>query len=134
MWSRRTKFDFYWPAFAHLGEVPVLNKELYFQGTDVDNEAFGFQERWYEYRYGINKITGRLRSTAPLSLECWHLAQNFLSLPTLNSTFIQENPDVNRVLALVGNGYEQFIFDSVIRCRCSRVMPVYSTPGLVDHF
>lgn len=92
MWSRRTKFDFYWPAFAHLGEVPVLNKEIFFSGDSTDDQAFGYQERWYEYRYGVNKITGRLRSTSANSLDYWHLAQKFDSLPTLNSTFIRENP------------------------------------------
>ena len=132
MWSRRTKFDFYWPAFAHLGEVPVLNKEIFYQGTDADDQAFAYQERWYEYRYGVNKITGKLRSGIDGSLDVWHLAQYFSSLPTLNDTFIRENPPVNRVLAVQDE--PQFIFDSVIRCRCSRVMPVYSTPGLVDHF
>lgn len=133
MWSRQTKFDFYWPAFAHLGEVPVLNKEIYWQGDDtVDDKAFAYQERWYEYRYGINKITGVLRSTAPNSLDCWHLATKFDNLPTFNSTFIQENPPVSRVLAVQNE--PQFIFDSVVKCRCARVMPVYSVPGLVDHF
>ena len=136
MWSRRTKFDFYWPAFAHLGEVPVLNKEIYVQPSaadaSLDDQAFGYQERWYEYRYANNHITGKLRSGITGSLDIWHLAQYFANTPTLNSTFIEENPPVNRVLAVQTE--PQFIFDSVIRCRCSRVMPVYSTPGLVDHF
>lgn len=132
-WSRRTKFDFYWPAFAHLGEVPILNKEIYYQNNPTDdNAAFGYQERWYEYRYGVNKITGKLRSGVTGSLDVWHLAQNFANLPTLNSTFIEENPPISRVLAVQDE--PQFIFDSVIKCQMSRVMPVYSTPGLVDHF
>lgn len=132
-WSRRTKFDFYWPAFAHLGEVPILNKELYYQNdVSVDDQAFGYQERWYEYRYGVNKITGKLRSGVAGSLDFWHLAQHFGSLPTLNSTFIEENPPISRVIAVQDE--PQFIFDSVIKCFMSRVMPVYSTPGLIDRF
>lgn len=133
MWSRQTKFDFYWPAFAHLGEVPILNKELYYSGdSSVDDKAFGYQERWYEYRYGISKITGKLRSGISGSLDCWHLAQYFSNLPTLNSTFINEDPPIDRVIAVVDE--PQFIFDSVIKCKMARVMPVYSVPGLVDHF
>lgn len=133
MWSRRTKFDFYWPAFAHLGEVPVFNKEIYYQNNASDDDAaFGYQERWYEYRYGINKITGKLRSGVSGSLDVWHLAQNFANLPTLASTFIEEAPPVSRVLAVQNEPH--FIFDSVIKCKMARVMPVYSTPGLVDHF
>lgn len=133
MWSRQTKFDFYWPAFAHLGEVGVLNKELFYQNdASVDNQVFGYQERWYDYRYGISKITGKLRSGVTGSLDVWHLAQNFANLPTLNSTFIEEAPPVSRVIAVPDEPH--FIFDSVIKCRMARCMPVYSTPGLVDHF
>lgn len=134
MWSRRTKFDFYWPAFAHLGEVPILNKEIYLQGNNAaaDDQAFGYQERWYEYRYGISKITGKLRSGVTGSLDVWHLAQNFSNLPTLSNDFIVENPPISRVLAVQNE--PQFIFDSVIKCRHARVMPTYSVPGLVDHF
>lgn len=133
MWSRQTKFDFYWPAFAHLGEVPIKNKELYYTGVAAnDDAAFGYQERWYEYRYGVNKITGKLRSGITGSLDVWHLAQYFANAPALNAEFIRENPPVSRVLAVQNE--PQFIFDSVTKCRCARVMPVYSVPGLVDHF
>lgn len=133
MWSRRTKFDFYWPAFAHLGEVPILNKEIFYSNNpQVDNNAFGYQERWYEYRYGVSKITGKLRSGVSGSLDVWHLAQHFENLPTLNETFIQESPPISRVVAVQDEPH--FIFDSVIKCRMARVMPVYSVPGLVDHF
>lgn len=134
-WSRRTKFDFYWPAFAHLGEVGIKNKEIYYNASDgiYDPDGiFGYQERWYEYRYGMSKITGKLRSNASGTLDCWHLAQNFESCPQLNEEFIQEKPPVERVLAVQDE--PQFIFDSVIKCKMARVMPVYSTPGLVDHF
>lgn len=140
MFSRRSRYDFYWPALAHLGEQAVLNKEIYLQGDDVkddqdntvDDQPFGYQERWAEYRYGINKITGKLRSGVDGSLDVWHLAQNFATLPTLNDTFISENPPVNRVLAVQDE--PQFIFDSLINLRCVRPMPMYSVPGLIDHF
>lgn len=133
MWSRQTKFDFYWPAFAHLGEVGILNKELYYSNDpSVDDQVFGYQEIWYDYRYGISKITGKLRSGITGSLDVWHLAQYFENLPTLNSTFIEESPPVSRVIAVQDEPH--FIFDCVIKCRMARCMPVYSIPGLVDHF
>lgn len=133
-WSRRTKFDFYWPAFAHLGEVGILNKEIYLQGenSEDDDKIFGYQERWYEYRYGTSLVTGKLRSGVSGSLDIWHLAQHFANLPVLNHEFVVENVPVNRVLAVQTE--PQFIFDSVIKCRHARVMPTYSVPGLVDHF
>lgn len=132
MWSRRSRFDFYWPALAHLGEQAVLNKEIFCSNTDDDDKVFGYQERWAEYRYGVSKITGKLRSGVDGSLDVWHLSQYFQSLPTLGSTFIQETPPVSRVLAVQNE--PQFIFDSIISCNCVRPMPVYSVPGLIDHF
>lgn len=132
MWSRQGRFDFYWPVLAHLGEQAVLNKEIYAQGTAVDDEVFGYQERYAEYRYYPGQITGKFRSTDPQSLDSWHLAQNFSSLPTLSSQFIQDNPPVERVIAV--RDEPQFLFDSYIRLKCARPMPVYSVPGLVDHF
>lgn len=132
MWSRQGRFDFYWPVLAHLGEQAVLNKEIYAQGTAVDDEVFGYQERYAEYRYYPGQITGKFRSTDPQPLDSWHLAQNFSSLPKLSAQFIQDNPPVERVVAVVGE--PQFLFDSYIRLKCARPMPVYSVPGLVDHF
>lgn len=131
-WSRRTRFDFYWPVLAHLGEQAVLNKEIYAQGTSADNDVFGYQERWAEYRYGISKVTGLLRSGVNLTLDVWHLAQYFENLPVLNEQFIVDNPPVSRVLAVQHE--PQFIYDSLISCKCVRPMPVYSVPGLIDHF
>ena len=92
MWSRRTRYDFYFPVFAHLGEQAVLNKEIYTTGTSTDDDVFGYQERWAEYRYHPSQITSLFRSTAAGTLDAWHLAQNFSSLPTLNTSFIQDNP------------------------------------------
>lgn len=132
MWSRQGRFDFYWPVLAHLGEQAVFNKEIYAQGTDEDDKVFGYQERYAEYRYYPGQITGKFRSTDPQPLDSWHLAQKFSSLPTLSSQFIQDNPPVERVIAVQDE--PQFLFDSYIRLKCARPMPVYSVPGLVDHF
>lgn len=132
MWSRQGRFDFYWPVLAHLGEQAVLNKEIYAQGTADDDNVFGYQERYAEYRYYPGQITGKFRSTDPQPLDSWHLAQKFSSLPTLSAQFIQDNPPVERVIAVTDE--PQFLFDSYIRLKCARPMPVYSVPGLVDHF
>lgn len=132
MWSRQGRFDFYWPVLAHLGEQAVLNKEIFAQGTADDDKVFGYQERFAEYRYYPGQITGKFRSTDPQPLDSWHLAQKFSSLPTLSSQFIQDNPPVERVIAVQDE--PQFLFDSYIRLKCARPMPVYSVPGLVDHF
>ena len=140
MWSRRTRFDFYWPSLAHLGEQAVLNKEIYCQGNKVkdddgnivDDGVFGYQERYAEYRYHPSVITGQLRSTCATPLDYWHLAQKFDSLPKLNAEFIEDNPPIDR--AIVQQDYPQFIFDSYVSCKCARPMPVYSVPGMIDHF
>lgn len=132
MFSRRTRFDFYWPVLAHLGEQAILNKEIYAQGTSQDDAVFGYQERYAEYRYFPSMITGKLRSTDPQSLDVWHLSQKFDSLPTLSAQFIQDNPPVSRILAVQNE--PQFIIDSYVEMKCARPMPVYGVPGLVDHF
>lgn len=136
MWSRSTRYDFYFPVFASLGEQAVLNKEIYVTGNETqDNAVFGYQERWAEYRYFPSLITGRFRSTASGTLDAWHASQRFTALPTLNSTFIQDNPPVDRLVA-VGNEAQgsQFLFDAFFDIRCVRPMPMYSVPGLIDHF
>jgi hypothetical protein len=135
MWSRSTRYDFYFPAFAMLGEQPVYNREIYVTGTATDSNVFGYQERWAEYRYKPSQISGLFKSTSAGTIDSWHLAQKFTSLPTLNSTFIQENPPVDRVVAVgaAANG-QQFILDSFFACRTARPMPLYSVPGLIDHF
>lgn len=132
MWSRKNRFDFYWPSLAHLGEQAILNKEIYAQGTADDDKVFGYQERYAEYRYKPSQITGKLRSTDPQSLDVWHLAQKFESLPTLNQTFIEENPPIDRVIAVQDE--PQFILDCYFKLKTARPMPVYGTPGLIDHF
>jgi len=135
MWSRSTRYDFYFPAFAMLGEQAVLNKEIYVDGSANDSNVFGYQERWAEYRYKPSQISGLFKSTSAGTIDGWHLAQKFTSLPTLNSTFIQSTPPVSRVVAVgaAANG-QQFIFDSFFECVTARAMPLYSVPGLIDHF
>lgn len=132
MWSRRQLFDFYWPTLAHLGEQVVYNKEIYTQGTADDNGVFGYQERYAEYRYKPSMITGKLRSTDAQTLDVWHLAQKFDTLPKLNQDFIEENPPIARVIAVQNE--PQFFADFWFDLKTSRPMPVYSVPGLVDHF
>lgn len=132
MWSRKTRYDFYWPSLAHLGEQAVLNKEIYAQGTEKDDEVFGYQERYAEYRYGKNEITGRFRSSYPQSLDVWHLAQKFESLPTLSQSFIEENVPMDRVVAVPSE--PDILFDSLINVKAARPMPLYGVPGLIDHF
>lgn len=135
-WSRNTRYDYYFPAFAHLGEQTILNKEIYVSGTPAQDDAvFGYQERWAEYRYSPSQVTGLFRSTASGTLDAWHLAQRFTALPVLGSTFIQDTPPLSRVLAVgaAANG-AQLIFDAVFENTAARPMPLYSVPGLIDHF
>lgn len=140
MWSRQTRWDFYWPALAHIGEQTVLNQEIYAQdpsvvdanGDSVNLNAFGYQERFAEYRYKPSLITGQFRSNFAQSLDTWHLSQDFSSLPALNSSFIEENPPVDRVIAVTN--YPHMILDCHMSLRCARPMPIYSVPGLIDHF
>lgn len=132
MWSRQTRFDFYWPALSHLGEQAVLNQEIYAQGNADDLKVFGYQERYAEYRYKPSLITSYMNSHAKNSLDVWHLSQKFDSLPKLNSDFITENPPISRVVAVQNE--DHFILDAFIELICHRPMPVYSVPELVDHF
>lgn len=135
MFSRATRWDFYWPALSHIGEQAILNKEIYAQGSAnlaQDEAVFGYQERFAEYRYKPSVVTGQFRSNYAQSLDTWHLAQDFASLPTLGPTFIEERPPVERVIAVPSE--PQILFDSFFKYRCARPMPVYSVPGLIDHF
>lgn len=132
MFSRRSRFDFFWPSLAHLGEQAVLSKEIYCDGTPDDETVWGYQERGAEYRYKPSQITGLMRSSHPQSLDTWHLSQDFATRPLLNSSFIQEDPPFDRVVAVVDEPH--FIGDFYFRLRCARPMPVYGVPGLIDHF
>ena len=132
MFSRRERFDFYYPALAHLGEQSVFSKEIFCDGTAGDEDIFGYQERWAEYRYKPSQITGLFRSTHSTPLDTWHLSQEFGSRPVLNSDFIEENPPVDRVIAVPSEPH--FIFDSFWRINTVLPMPTYSVPGFIDHF
>ena len=133
MWKRRTRYDFYMPVFAHLGEQAVLREEIYATGVGAnDSTVFGYQERWAEYRYKPSMITGRFRSTTASTLDFWHLSQRFTAPPVLSDAFIQDNPPIARVVAVTDE--PQFIFDSIFSAKVTRPMPMYSVPGLIDHF
>lgn len=134
LWSRKDKFDFYWPVFANIGEQAIKNKELYAQGTAEDDEVFGYQEAWAEYRYKPNRVTGEMRSSYAQSLDVWHLADDYSKLPSLSAEWIQEDSStVNRVLAASDNLVAQFFADIYVKNLCTRPMPMYSIPGLIDH-
>jgi len=133
--SRSTRWDYYWPALSHIGEQAILNKEIYAQGNanpTEDEAVFGYQERFAEYRYKPSIIAGQFRSNFATTLDAWHLAQDFGNLPTLNSTFIEENPPVARVLAVPSEPH--FLLDCYFSFKTARPMPMYSVPGLIDHF
>lgn len=132
MWSRKTRFDYYFPTFAHLGEQAILNKELVCTGGSGDDDVFGYQERWAEYRYKPSLITGQFRSNATASLDPWHLGQDFSGPPALNPQFINENPPLDRVVAVTSE--PKFLLDVFFDLKHSRPMPMFSVPGLVDHF
>lgn len=139
MWSRRGRYDFFWPVLQNLGEQAVLNKEIYAQGPAVkdadnnviDDKVFGYQERYAEYRYNPSKITGKMRSGVTGSLDVWHLAQNFSQLPTLSASFIEDAPPLSRVLSVQDE--PQIICDCYLKQKWCRPMYTYSIPGLIDH-
>lgn len=132
MFSRSTRYDFYWPALAHLGEQAVLNKEIYAQGTADDELVFGYQERFAEMRYKPSRITGKFRSADPASLDAWHLSQDFADLPVLGTDFIKDDPPIDRVIAVPSEPH--YLFDGYIRYLHARPMPMYGVPGMIDHF
>lgn len=133
-WSRKTRFDYYWPVFANIGEQAVLNKEIFAQGTAKDNEVFGYQEAWSDYRYKPNRVTGEMRSAYEQSLDVWHLADDYASLPSLSDSWIREDKNtVDRVLAVKSSVSDQLFADIYVSNRATRPMPMYSVPGLIDH-
>lgn len=132
MWSRRSRYDFYFPSLAHIGEQAVLSKELYLDGTAADEDVFGYQEAWADHRYAPSMITGKFRSNDPQSLDTWHLSQDFENRPVLNSEFILEDVPMDRILAVTDES--EFILDGYFKFKHTRALPVYSVPGLIDHF
>lgn len=133
MWLRSTVYDFYWPTFAHLGEQAIELREIYAQGSEADTTVFGYQERYAEYRYKPSQITGKFRSSVTGgTLDMWHLSQFFKNAPTLNEEFIVENPPIERIIAVPSE--PEFLLDIGFRYTTVRPMPMFGTPGLVDHF
>lgn len=134
MFSRKSRFDYYWPVFANIGEQAVYNKEIYAQGSDADDEVFGYQEAWADYRYKPNRVTGEMRSSYAQSLDVWHLADDYSALPSLSDSWIREDKStVDRVLAVQSSVSNQLFADIYVENRCTRPMPMYSIPGLIDH-
>lgn len=134
-WLRQTREEFYWPTFAHLGEQAILNKEIYAQGTEADNQVFGYQERYAECRYHPSIITGKMRSTYAQSTDVWHFSQKFDALPALNGEFIQDQASYQAIKRISAVQTEpQFYLDVYLDLKCARPMPVYGVPGLLDHF
>ena len=134
MFSRSDRLDFFWPALSHIGEQPIYNREIYAVGSggSTDGDTFGYQERFAEYRYKPSTVHGQFRSNCTAPLDAWHLSQDFASLPTLSSTFIEDNPPIDRVVSV--NTEPQFIADFYHNLNCARPMPLYGVPGLMDHF
>ena len=134
-WSRSTRYDFYWPALAHIGEQAVLNKEIYSANVPAEDDAvFGYQERYAEYRYKPSRVTGMFAPTSPTPLDIWHLSEEFAgpSAPPLNFDFIRDDPPIDRVIAIPSEPH--FLFDGYFKYKCARPMPTYGVPGLIDHF
>lgn len=141
-WSRKDRFDYYWPVFANIGEQAVKNKEIFAQGPAVkdsagaviDDQVFGYQEAWADYRYKPSRVTGEMRSQYAQSLDVWHLADDYTALPALSDSWIREDKtNVDRVLAVTSSVSNQLFADIYIKNRTTRPMPMYSIPGLIDH-
>lgn len=134
MWSRKARTDYYLPVFANLGEQPILNKEIYATGSDTDDEVFGYQEAWAEYRYTPSRVCGEMRSQATTSLDVWHLGDFYSQLPVLQSSWIMEDKaNLDRALQVTSSVSNQFWCDFYLSCNATRPMPLYSIPGLIDH-
>ncbi len=134
LWSRKDRFDYYWPVFANIGEQAVKNKEIYAQGNAEDDQVFGYQEAWADYRYKPNRVTGEMRSAYAQSLDVWHLADDYSSRPSLSDSWIREDKtNIDRVLAVTSANSNQFFADIFVQNRATRPMPMYSVPGLIDH-
>lgn len=133
-WSRKDREDFYFPVFANIGEQAILNKEIYAQGTSADDEVFGYQEAWADYRFKPSRVSGELRSTYAQSLDFWHLGDYYTSQPYLSDAWIREDKsNIDRALAVTSAVSHQFVADIYVQNRCVRPMPLYSIPGLIDH-
>lgn len=142
MWTRKDRLDYYWPVLANIGEQPILNKNIYCQGdsvvdTDgniVDDQVFGYQEAWADYRYKPDTITSMMRSTYSASLDVWHLGDDYNALPALSADWLKEDKsNVDRVLSVTSAVTNQIFADIYVQNKCTRALPFYSVPGLIDH-
>lgn len=135
LWSRRERFDFYFPELANIGEQAILNKEIFATGTGTDDEVFGYQEAWAEYRYKPNIVTGAFRHSADNNLDSWHYADIYQGLPKLSASWIEEtDANINRTLAVESTVHDQFLCDIYVSNKCTRPLPLYSVPGLTGHY
>lgn len=133
-WSRKTRFDYYFPVLANIGEQAILNKEIYADGSSKDSEVFGYQEAWADYRYKPSRVCGEMRSNAQTSLDVWHLADNYSACPALSDSWIREDKNnVDRVLTVASSVSDQIFADFYVQNFTTRPMPLYSIPGLIDH-
>lgn len=134
-WSRLRLLDFYNPKLSHLGEMPIYKKEIYCDGTSADDDVWGYQERWAEYKFGLNKITGEMNSVYTTPLDVWHYGDYYANRPSMGTSWLSETPAyIDRTLAIKSNSHNQFIADFYFDVKMTRPMPVYCTPGLIDHF
>lgn len=135
MWTRSTRYDFYWPSLAGLGEQAILLKELYARGTAADDTVFGYQERWHEYRTRVSEVTGQFRSQASGTLDAWHFGQFFATAPVLGKTFIDDTPPMSRVLAAgASTANQQYLADILVRREAVRPIPMFGTPVTIGRF
>ena len=133
-WLRQSRFDYYWPALANIGEQPVMLHELYYDGASDADQIFGYQEAWASYRYSPSYVTGAFRSNVTGSLDSWHYADYYNSRPYLSDAWVQEtSANIDRTLAVQSSLEDQFLGDFYFKSKWTRPMPVYSVPGLVDH-
>lgn len=134
MWTRQDRLDYYWPVLANIGEKSIRNDEIYATGTATDSQIFGYQEAWAEYRYKPSYVTGEMRSNYQTSLDMWHLADFYNSLPTLSDNWIREDKsNVDRALMVQSSVSDQIFADIYVKNFTTRAMPFYSIPGLIDH-
>ena len=132
LWTRQTRYDFFWPKLQEIGEQAILNKEIYAQGTSDDELVFGYQERYAEYRFKPSEIRGEFRSTYATSLDFWHMAEEFGSLPALNAAFIEQATPIDRAIAV--SGAPHLLFDAWFKYTHARPMLTYSVPSTLGRF
>lgn len=142
MYSRKTRYDFYWPEFSNIGEQAVLNKEIFLQGSlavdsdgnPYDDQVFGFNEAWADLRFRPSRVSAEMRSASPISLDSWHLADEYASLPFLSADWMKEDKtNVDRTLAVTSSVANQAFVDFYFQQKSARVLPLFSIPGLIDH-